>query len=360
MSTLRDATRLLRQGGDLPPEIVPGCVDVLLDLEVGDAEKADFLRALSDKGETAAEAVAFVNAVLAHAVQPPLTREWNGKPLLDCCGPGGGGLSILNVSTALVFVVVACGVPVVKHGNKGVTKKSGSSDVLEALGVRVDLGPETLPDCLEAVGAAFVFAPKYHPAFKAVGPVRMALAREGRSTVFNLLGPLLNPVRPSAQLMGVFQTKQLDFYEEALSATGLPRALLVHGLAGHGDDARPLGEASPYGTNTWRQIGLEGVQLPAHLVERRDLDIQPSRLLPEWAIEDAAHSAQRIVGFLDGTDNGPTRELVLANAAAALIAAGETRDWTEAFHRVREAVDSGAAKKVLEKWRDFSARSKAG
>jgi len=357
MSTLRDATRRLHEGRDLPPELVPDCVGILLDEAVAEPEKADFLTALTDKGETPAEAVAFVREIIKYARQPEVQGTWKGRPVLDCCGPGGGGLSILNVSTALVFVVAAAGVPVVKHGNRGVTKKSGSSDVLEALGIRIDLEPETLGECLEEVGAAFVFAPKYHPAFKAVGPVRAALARQGRRTIFNLLGPLLNPVRPAAQLMGMFQTSQLDFYGEALRQLGTGRFLLVHGLAGHGKEARPLGEASPYGANTWRQLGLDGVALPEHLGEQ-DLELDTAGLLNEWAIEDATHSARRIEAVLDGTERGATRELVLANATAALLAAGKETEWKAADALAREALDSGAAKSILDAWRGFSARQK--
>lgn len=357
MSTLHGVTRQLRQSGEFDLQLVPACVGELLDKSVADPEKAAFLEALHDKGETPTEAKAFLDVILGYAKRAPVTGTWEGKPILDCCGPGGGGLSILNVSTALVFVAAACGVPVVKHGNKGVTKKSGSSDVLEALGIRIQLNPEQIGDCLTEVGAAFIFAPAYHPAFKAVAPVRAALAREGKRTIFNLLAPLLNPVRPAAQLMGVFQSSQLDFYEEALRATGVQRALLVHGLAGHGETARPLGEASPYGANKWRGYGVAETP-PEHLGEV-DLDIDAGELLRQWAIEDAAHSAARIEAVLDAQEHGPTRELVLANAAAALLVAEAAPTWANAQAQARDALDSGAAKSVLEKWRSFSARLKA-
>lgn len=356
MTTLPTATRTLLQDATLPLEVVPSCVEELLDESLADGVKAAFLEALHDKGETPEEAAAFVEAILPHAVQAPLTSTWDGKPILDCCGPGGGGLSILNVSTALVFVVAACGVPVVKHGNKGVTKKSGSSDVLEALGLKIALEPNELQDCLGEVGATFVFAQKYHPAFKAVGPVRAALAKQGKRTIFNLLGPLLNPVRPMAQLMGVFQPAQLDFFSQALKQTGVKHALLVHGLAGHEETAQPLGEASPYGANAWRAIGMEATP-PEHLLPV-DLEVDVGELLRQWAIEDAAHSAQRIEALLDGREHGPTRELVLANAAAALMVAQAAPDWATAQQRAREALDSGAAKNVLQKWRSFSADRK--
>ncbi len=358
MTSLHSATRALRQDATLALDVIPECVRELLDEGIAEPEKKAFLEALVDKGETPEEAAAFVEAILPHALQPAFTGTWEGKPILDCCGPGGGGLSILNVSTALVFVVAACGVPVVKHGNRGVTKKSGSYDVLEALGVKTAMEPAELQDCLGEVGASFVFAQKYHPAFKAIGPVRAALAKEGKRTIFNLLGPLLNPVRPAAQLMGVFQTAQLDFFSQALEQTGVQHALLVHGLAGHGETARPLGEASPYGANTWRAQGLASTP-PEHLLSM-DLPVDVGELLREWAIEDAAHSAQRIEAVLEGREHGPTRELVLANAAAALLVAQAASDWPTAQEQVREALDSGAAKDVLRRWRGFSARPKLG
>lgn len=358
MSSLHSATRSLRQDATLPLDLVAGCVQELLDEGVADPEKKAFLEALHDKGETPEEATAFVQEILEYAMEPPFFGTWEGKPILDCCGPGGGGLSILNVSTALVFVVAACGVPVVKHGNRGVTKKSGSADVLDALGIRIQLDPYEVDDCLDEVGAAFIFAPAFHPAFKAVGPVRAALAKEGKRTIFNLLGPLLNPVRPAAQLMGVFQTTQLNFFSQALKQTGVQHALLVHGLAGHGETARPLGEASPYGANAWRALGLASAP-PEHLLPV-DLDVDVGELLRQWAIEDAEHSAKRIEAVLDGKEHGPTRELVLANAAAALLVAQAASDWPSAQQQANEALDSGAAKNVLQKWRSFSAKPKLG
>ena len=183
-------------------------------------EKAAFLRAWAKRGETAVELAACAAALLPLATAPRVQGSWNGRPLLDCCGTGGGGLNLLNISTGIVFILAAMGVPVVKHGNRGLTKVSGSADVLEALGIRIDLPPEKMEACLEQVGAAFLFAPANHTSFSVLAPVRKQLGAKGQRTVFNLLGPLLNPARPDARMVGVFTDANVHLYESALAAMG--------------------------------------------------------------------------------------------------------------------------------------------
>ena len=163
----------------------------------------------------------------------PLDRDAIGKPLLDVCGTGGDKLNLFNVSTTSVFLLAAAGVAVVKHGNRGITSKSGGADALEALGIRIDLPADEFGHCVEEVGAGFLFAPLYHPAFKAVVPVRKLLAERGQRTIFNILGPLLNPARPDYQLIGVFDENLCPVFCRH-SATSRPRerAWAVHGSAG--------------------------------------------------------------------------------------------------------------------------------
>ena len=184
--------------------------------------------------------------LLPRAVAPPVRGSWQDKPLLDCCGTGGGGLNLLNVSTGIVFILAAMGVPVVKHGNRGLTKKSGSADVLEALGIRIDLPPEKMESCLEEVGAAFLFAPAYHTSFSVLAPIRKRLGTEGQRTVFNLLGPLLNPARPDARLVGVFLQAHGELYQATLRHMGCPRFTVVCGEDSKTGTA--IGEASARGT----------------------------------------------------------------------------------------------------------------
>src|SRR5688572_30956821 len=186
----------LEEKQELTSREVEVAASLLLDPAAPDEKKERLLEALAVKGETPGEIAGFVEAFLQQAVDPRLGMLELEGPTLDVCGTGGDQLDLFNVSTTAMFIAAAAGAVVVKHGNRGITSKSGGADVLEALGVRIDLSPDDFGRCLSHVGAAFLFAPLYHPAFKAVAPVRKQLAEEGRRTVFNLLGPLLNPARP--------------------------------------------------------------------------------------------------------------------------------------------------------------------
>ncbi|HEY8965761.1 MAG TPA: anthranilate phosphoribosyltransferase, partial [Candidatus Methylacidiphilales bacterium] len=246
-AVLTDLTSALRGGRELvPAEAAAAAEALLLDDPQAVEEKKDFLRALTEKGETPGELAAFAAAFLPKAV--PLPGFAETASLLDCCGTGGGGLPLFNVSTASLFVLAAAGVPVTKHGNKGVTKPSGSSDVMEALGLGalIELPPEGAAASLAALGFAYLHAPRYHPAFAVLGGIRKELSLEGRRTVFNLLGPLLNPARPGCRLVGVFKEEHVALYAEALRLAGCARYAVVRGCVG----GTPLGEASPTGENT--------------------------------------------------------------------------------------------------------------
>src|SRR5277367_4085888 len=212
---LHDLTQVIPKRSMAPDEICAAARE-LLDASVADPIKAGFLRAWAQRGETAAELAACAEAFLPRALDPGLRGSWKGRPLLDCCGTGGGGLNLLNISTGLMFILTAMGIPVVKHGNRGITKRTGSADVLEAMGIKIDLAPEEVPKCLEEVGCAFLFAPAYHTAFATIAPVRRVLAGQGHRTIFNLLGPLLNPARPDARLVGVFKPKHVALYQAVL------------------------------------------------------------------------------------------------------------------------------------------------
>src|SRR5438477_475824 len=194
--------REIEAGSDLSAFDVQEAAAFLLSDSIEAKTKADFLTVLHDKGESAHEIASFVRVLLERAV--PLEIEEIGGPIIDVCGTGGDGIDLFNVSTAVTFVLAAGGATVVKHGNRGVTSRSGSADVLEALGVEIDLEPDDLRECIKRVGCGFVFARTYHPAFRVLAEMRQQLARRHQRTIFNLLGPLLNPARPKRQLIGVF------------------------------------------------------------------------------------------------------------------------------------------------------------
>jgi anthranilate phosphoribosyltransferase len=317
----------------------------LLDRGVDDALKADFLRAWAQRGETAAELAACAQAFLPGALDPGLRGSWRGRPLLDCCGTGGGGLNLLNISTGLMFVLAAMGIPVVKHGNRGITKRSGSADVLEAMGIRIDLSPEDVPRCLEVIGCAFLFAPAYHITFAAVAPVRRELARRGERTIFNLLGPLLNPARPDARLVGVFQREQVALYQRALELMQCAHFTVVCGE--DGETARPIGEVSARGTNIF------GSTVPLTELTRPPLEGIHEHI-DSLLVRNADESAMRLETIFSGEDQGLGRATLLINAAVACWTHGSASSLEEGFAKSEEAIDSGAVLGKLRAWQEFS------
>ena len=325
-------TQGLRSGHDLAPGQIREAVAALISGEVPGAEKKDFLRALRAKGETAAEIAGFSQALLAHALTPELDRSRLPGPTLDVCGTGGDQRGYFNVSTAVMFVAAACGACVMKHGNRSVTSKTGAADVLEELGVKLELTPVRLRQCLEQNGVAFVFAPAWHPAFKVIGPVRKELAAEGTPTIFNLLGPLLNPARPEHQLVGLFSAALLPKYAEALRILGRKCAWAVHG---DGTDELALTGASEV-------CAVQDGAVTAFSITPEDTGLQrcdPAALLGGERVENA-----RILhAILDGTDRGPKRDMVLLNSAAALVVAGLEANLAAGVEHARRVIENGAA-----------------
>jgi anthranilate phosphoribosyltransferase len=228
-----------------------------------------------------------------------------------------------------------------KHGNRGLTKKSGSADVLETLGIRIDLTPEQTRHSLDRIGAAFFFAPHYHPSFAHIAPVRKFLGAEGRRTIFNSLGPILNPARPDAQIIGVFDQAHLALYDGALSALGRKRHVIIWGRDVAQD--RAIGEASVTGPNQFQgSVSLDSAAITPVAGDLRELNVS-----------SAEESAARIVAILDGTDTGLGRSLLVANAAVALATQGGASSLAEAIALVDEVIDSGNALKRLRLWQEF-------
>ena len=344
---MQDLTDHLKKGQELTADQIVRAADTLLDDSLPAGEKADFLCALSDKGESPAEIAAFATAFLERAVTPTLDRERIGKPLLDVCCTGGDKLNLFNISTTSVFVLAACGVAVVKHGNRGITSKSGGADALEALGIRIDLPPEDFGRCVEEVGAGFLFAPLYHPAFKAIAPVRKQLAEAGRRSIFNLLGPLLNPAKPDYQLIGVFDPAVGSAFAEILSRLGRKVAWAVHGTTETGAGMDEISNLGP--STVWAANGPDRLK---STIEPSSLGLAPATVT-DLEGGDAITNAAILTGILDGSVTGPKRDLVTLNAAAGLVITVIADDLSDGLHLANEAIASGAARAVLERWRNF-------
>ena len=328
----------LEHGEELGPREIEFAAELLLDPGVADEKKSRLLLALSEKGETPAEIAGFVEAFLQHAVDPMIGAMELEGPTLDVCGTGGDQLDLFNVSTTAMFIAAAAGAVVVKHGNRGITSKSGGADVLEALGVRIDLPPEGFRHCLEKAGVGFLFAPNYHPAFKAVVGVRKQLAAAGHHSIFNLIGPLLNPARPECQLVGVSDRSLCPAFAKILQRLGRESAWVVSGMA---PDLRAVDEVSLMGSTLICKSGAYQ-DLEDEEVNPEDFGFRKASL-EDLQGGDAKTNAAILEAILSGKETGPKCDMVILNAAAALACAGLADHMGDAIGIAREAISGGAA-----------------
>jgi anthranilate phosphoribosyltransferase len=336
----------IRAGNDLSVFDVQEAAAFLLSDSIEAKTKADFLTALHDKGESASEIASFVRVLLERAV--PLEIEVDG-PIVDVCGTGGDGIDLFNVSTAITFVLAAGGATVVKHGNRGVTSRSGSADVLEALGVAIDLEPDDLRECIERLGCGFVFARTYHPAFRALAEMRLRLARRQQRTIFNLLGPLLNPARPKRQLIGVFSPDLTMLFADVLRRLDCERAWIVSGTA---VDSLTMDDVSTIGPTVIAEVNSG--KITSAVLDTRWLGI-PQATLPELTGGDARTNAETIMRILGGGETGPKHDLVIANAAAGFVVSGLASEMNGGIAMAREQVESGRALEKLKALQNFVA-----
>jgi anthranilate phosphoribosyltransferase len=310
----------------------------LMDGELSQMQAAALLAALRTRGETVDEIVGFAQAMRARALQVP--TRWEG-PVVDTCGTGGTGVSTINVSTTAMFVAAAGGVRVAKHGNRGVTKRSGSADVLEALGARVDLTPEAVADAIASLGVGFVFARSHHPAMRYVAPIRADL---GARTIFNNLGPLTNPAGARRHLMGVYDPSLTEMLAEVLRGLELERALVVHGDG--------LDDLTVSGESVVSELHDDG-RIETYRVMPEDLGVaRASReaLLGGDPIENAAAARETLAG------RGPRahRDVVALAAGAALYLGGVAPDVRSGVARAQELLADGVGLELLERYVAFT------
>jgi anthranilate phosphoribosyltransferase len=339
----------LRRGSALSPLEAHRAIRSLLSEAIEDDLKVDFLLALHRKGETAEEIASFALTLRELAVSPRVGPADVGGVLLDVCGSGGDKLHTFNISTAVAFVVAGAGVPVAKHGNRAVTSQSGSADVLEALGVVIDLPPAAAARCLKEVGIAFFFAPHYHRAFKNVAGIRKRLAAMGESSVFNVLGPLLCPARPNVQLVGVYDAALVPRLAETLRLMGARRGMVVSGRT---PDGRGMDEFSTLGPTRVAEFSEKGK------VNEYEMDAA-SLCLPRAALADVTggtreENADLVRRILNGTEHGFRRDIVVLNAAAALRAAGAVEDYEQGLKLAAQTIDIGQAVDKLERLAIFT------
>jgi len=311
--------------------------DLLMDGKLTGAQIAALLIALRMKGETVEEIIGAALSMRRHAIK----IDAGGLPVVDTCGTGGDGGNTFNISTTAAFVVAGAGVPVAKHGNRAVSSKCGSADVLAELGINLEATPETIEECIRTIGIGFLFAQKMHPAMKHAAPVRREL---GVRTIFNMLGPLTNPANARGQILGVFSSELTEPFANVLNALGSRRAFIVHGLDG-------LDEITV--TTTTRITELNDGKISTY-------EFDPLPYIGEY------HSAKDLAGgspaenaailrrVLNG-EKGPARDIVLLNAAAGIAAGAKAGTLKESYQLAQESIDGGKARKALERMREFLA-----
>jgi anthranilate phosphoribosyltransferase len=342
-----EAIEKLNRGESLSRREARGVMEELLSGRAPDAEIIALLLALRDKGETTDELVGFAEVMRTQAREVleragvRINSRIDSGALLDTCGTGGDGRGTINISTATALVAAACGVPVAKHGNRSISSRCGSADVLEALGVAIDLPLAHIPACLEKVGMVFLFAPHLHLATKHVMDARRSIKTK---TIFNLLGPVTNPLGAAVQLAGVYDHVRTEMLAEALGAVGTSRAFVVAGSDGM-DEITLAGptKLSEYdsGKIATRQV--------------TPVDFGLARAAAETLGGDPETNARLLIGILDGEKNS-LRDCVLANASAALVAARKAAGFREGVATAQEAIDSGRARRTLASLVEFSQR----
>lgn len=336
MATITEYLEIILDGKDLTFEQAKALQDRIFEGEVTEVQIAAFLAMMRMKRATAAEIAGLAQSLRDHAVPVEVGID----NLIDTCGTGGAIVKTFNVSTAAGLVAAGAGAYVAKHGNRGITSRCGSADVLDELGVKIDPGPEVVAECIRRAHFGFMFAPKFHPAMRFVQPIRKSLDFR---TAFNILGPLANPARAKAQVMGVADADLLGRIAEALKLLGIERAMVVHGQG--------MDEISLLGKTRIIELGAGDV---------RETELDPAAFglagasIDELGSGDAIANAAIVRDILSGKDAGPRRSIVVLNAAAAIIVAGLAGDFQQAIPLAERSIDGGSAQDCLEQLVEIS------
>lgn len=331
--TIQKAIGVLSRFGHLQADEAEAVMEQIMSGDATEAQIGAYLMALRMKGETPEEITGSARAMRGKAAKVPVTVEGD---LLDTCGTGGDGSGTFNISTTTAFVCAGVGMPVAKHGNRAATSKSGSADVLGALGVNLDLTPEQVGQCVDEVGIGFLFAVKLHPAMKyAIGPRRQMKIR----TIFNILGPLTNPAGANRQLMGVFAADLTDLLANVLKNLGSTSAMVVNGYGG-------MDELTVTGPNRISHLKEDGT-IETYELDPMKLGFDPASI-GQLMGGEPEENAKIMREILSGKQRGAKRDIVVLNAGAALWAAGKTDNIDQGIKRAIESIDSGAAEQKLD------------
>lgn len=336
MTKITEYIEIILEGNDLSFDQAQQLLDTIFEGDVAEVQIAAFLAAMRAKKAAVTEIAGLASSLRNHAV-PVRT---NVSPLVDTCGTGGAALKTFNISTAAAFVAAGAGVYIAKHGNKGITSQCGSADVLTALGVNIAPGPERVAECIEKAHIGFMFAPKFHPAMKYVQPIRQSLDFR---TAFNILGPLANPAKADAQVLGVAEESLMPRMIETLKMLGIERAMVVH--------SNGLDEISTMGPT--KVMHLENNQVHSEDIEPTQYGIALADF-SDLEGGDASVNAQIIRDILGGKQSGPKKDIVLFNSAAAIVVSGIASNFVEGIEKADESISKGKAMTCLEKLIEIS------
>ncbi|MDD5382698.1 MAG: anthranilate phosphoribosyltransferase [Candidatus Margulisbacteria bacterium] len=334
-----EAIKKIVEGKDLTREEAAMTMDTIMTGNATPSQIAAFITALRMKGETSDEITGCAEKMREHAVN----IYPHHKNLVDTCGTGGDVAGTFNISTVSALVAAGAGVAIAKHGNRSVSSRCGSADVLEALGVKIDLEPKKVEACINEIGIGFIFAPNFHKAMRYAAPTRKEI---GIRTIFNILGPLTNPARATAQVLGVFKSDLTELMAEVLKNLGVKQALIVHGLDG-------LDEISI--SDRTKIAHLKDGRIDNYLLAPEDLGIQKGKK-EELSGGSASENAEIALEILKAEEKGPKKSVVLLNAAAAILVGDKAKDFKAGLKLAAESIDSGAAAKKLEELIKFTQR----
>ncbi len=334
---MKEAIKKLVEGKDLTRQEAALAMDTIMQGNATPSQIAAFITALRMKGETVDEITGCAEKMREHAINI-YPRQ---KDVVDTCGTGGDVSGTFNISTVSAFVAAGAGVPIAKHGNRSVSSKCGSADVLEALGVKIDIEPKRVEECISQVGIGFIFAPNFHKAMRFAMPSRKEI---GIRTVFNILGPLTNPAKASAQVLGVFNADLTEMLAKVLGNLGVKHALVVHGMDG-------LDEISI--SDKTKVSHLRDGKVDNYFIKPEDLKIHKAK--KEDILGGTINQNMEIaVNILSGEEKGAKRDAVLLNAAAAIFVGGKAKELKEGIKLAAESIDSGAAKRKLDEMIEFT------
>lgn len=341
-SMIKESIKKVVEGHNLTREEAALTMDTIMRGDATPSQIASFITALRIKGETVEEITGCAEKMREHAVNIyPHTKN-----LVDTCGTGGDVSGTFNISTVSALVAAGAGVPIAKHGNRSVSSRCGSADVLEALGVKIDIDPKKVEECIDKVGIGFIFAPNFHKAMRFAMPTRKEI---GIRTVFNILGPLTNPAHASAQVLGVFREDLTETMAEVLKNLGVKHALVVHGMDG-------LDEISI--SDRTKVTHLREGKIETYFIKPEDFGIHKGKK-EDILGGSAEENAEIAIEILKSEEKGSKRDIVILNAAAAIFVGGKAKDLKEGLRIAAGSIDSGAAYRKLEELVEFTSKPTA-